>query len=464
MAEIRKPRRPKLEPSDLITKTSFGDFESDLPSNVDAEKAILGSILLDNTHLAEAELALQASDFVLASHRVIWERMRAINGQGRQIDILVLANEMGQKGEIEKTGGLAYLAGLTEGLPRRLNIQEYIKIVADKSLLRQVMTASQKAIDKALNRDGSGQEIISELTSHLIEIAANSKSVWKVGPKREVLVGALDFMASGSRQTDWAVEGIIQRGGNGLIVGDPGSRKSFTALDLLLHMIAAKPWLGMDIKQRVRCALISREDHHGLTQNRMLKIVAGLPSDVADSLDEINLNEWFYLNSRKQTETFSLQREQDVMEIIEAFQEKGIEFAVFDVFRRLWDGDENDNREVAQVLSVLTRIQTECKCSVALVHHLNKSDGPIFSRTRGATSIHGWREWAIGLSVVNPEAPKREHVIKAEFETKAGAPDPVFFQLEGFSGSVEIRQCDEPQRESKKSKKFESSKVKEVFY
>lgn len=425
------------------------------PNNVYAERTILGAVLLDEKAFTLAEDSLQVEDFSLDSHRVIWKRMATLHANGSAIDIVTLANELGRNKEVEFIGGVAYLASLTEGLPRRPAIDDYIRIVANASLLRKYITIAESAIAKAENDGRTAAELIGDTTAQLLDAVSQSKVSWRIASKRELLVGAGEFLLQNSPETEWTVKGLIQRGGNGIIVGDPGATKSLLAYDLLLHLVAGCDWLGCKVPKRMRCALVSREDHPGLTSQRGQKLIDGLPTDVFEALREVNINEWFYLNTRAQTETLSLQKESDVQEIIEEFKAKKIEFAVFDVFRRLWDGDENDNQAVANVLAVLTRIQTECDCSVVLVHHLNKGDGSanIFNRIRGASSIYGWREWAFGITVENPEAEPRNRIRKIVFETKADtASDPIYYRISGFAEKIMVENCDAPPRAERKSK------------
>jgi replicative DNA helicase len=114
-------------------------LEAGLPANLDAEKTILGAILLDNAAHAEAAEALKADDFSLDSHRRIFLRMSELIDTGRTVDIVTLANELARYKEVESVGGVAYLASLTEGLPRRPVIEDYVRIVKDKSMLRRLM-------------------------------------------------------------------------------------------------------------------------------------------------------------------------------------------------------------------------------------------------------------------------------------------------------------------------------------
>ena len=91
-------------------------FDSGLPANVDAEKTILGAILLDNAAHAEAAEKIEAEDFSLDSHRRIFERMTDLINAQKAVDIVTLANELSRLKEIESIGGVAYLASLTDGL------------------------------------------------------------------------------------------------------------------------------------------------------------------------------------------------------------------------------------------------------------------------------------------------------------------------------------------------------------
>src|ERR1700733_397776 len=90
-----------------------------LPASVEAERSILGAILLDNHSYNEAAEKLRAEDFSLDPHRRIYSRMSELVDARRAVDIVTLAEELARRKEVEAVGGVAYLASLTEGLPRR---------------------------------------------------------------------------------------------------------------------------------------------------------------------------------------------------------------------------------------------------------------------------------------------------------------------------------------------------------
>jgi replicative DNA helicase len=145
-------------------------FERGLPASIDAERSILGAILLDNHSYNEAAEKLNADDFALDSHRRIFGRMAELIDAGRAVDIVTLAEELAKRKEVEAVGGVAYLASLTEGLPRRLSIEEYVRIVKDKSLLRQLINICSSAITRAADQGEEALEVLNAAESGLLEV------------------------------------------------------------------------------------------------------------------------------------------------------------------------------------------------------------------------------------------------------------------------------------------------------
>jgi len=147
------------------------------PTSIHAETTILGAILLECScadkpeWIKQWEIAkiLEPDDFCLESHRRIFLRMGELIDAGSQVDIVTLANELGRYKEVERIGGVAYLAGLTEGLPSRPFIRDYVKIVKAKSLLRKLIYSCSTALEKAYDGE-SGFKIIDALKDQISEI------------------------------------------------------------------------------------------------------------------------------------------------------------------------------------------------------------------------------------------------------------------------------------------------------
>jgi replicative DNA helicase len=146
-------------------------LEQGMPANVEAEKTILGAILLDNSSHSEAAEKLDSEDFSLDSHRRIFMRMTELMNNQRAVDIVTLSHELAKFKEIEAVGGVAYLASLTEGLPRRPVIDEYIRIVKDKSLLRKLMGICSMAIARAVDQSESALDVLGAAEAQLMEVS-----------------------------------------------------------------------------------------------------------------------------------------------------------------------------------------------------------------------------------------------------------------------------------------------------
>ena len=142
-----------------------------LPANVEAERSILGAILLDNHAFNEAAEHLKAEDFSLDSHRRIYSRMVELADSSRPIDLITLAEELDRRKELEAIGEVAYLSGLLDGVPDRPSIEHYIKIVRDKALLRGLMHAANAAIVRASEQADPAEEILNDAEAAIFQLS-----------------------------------------------------------------------------------------------------------------------------------------------------------------------------------------------------------------------------------------------------------------------------------------------------
>jgi len=146
------------------------EFERGLPASPDAERTILGAILLDNHAYSEAATFLRPDDFALTAHQRVFARMGELIDRNHVVDIVTLSEELARRKEIESVGGVAWLASLTEGLPRRLSIEEYVRIVRDKSLLRQLIHICSGAITRAADQSEEALEVLNAAETSLLEV------------------------------------------------------------------------------------------------------------------------------------------------------------------------------------------------------------------------------------------------------------------------------------------------------
>jgi replicative DNA helicase len=142
-----------------------------MPANVDAERTILGAIMLDNAACSEAAEKLTPDAFYLDAHRRIYTRMLELSERGAAIDIVTLTEELGRHKEVESVGGVAYVSSLLDGVPHMPSIADYVQIVKDKSLLRRLISASNKTITMAYQQQETAEEIVNAAETEIFAVA-----------------------------------------------------------------------------------------------------------------------------------------------------------------------------------------------------------------------------------------------------------------------------------------------------
>jgi replicative DNA helicase len=157
-------------------------LEKGLPANLDAERFVLGSILLDDSYYIQTAGALDADDFSVEKHRRIFARMAEIHERGEKIDRVTLANELMTRGQLEACDGLSYLVSLDDGLPQTFNIESYIRIVKDKAILRKIIFAAQNLMNRCINADEEPSQILAGAEETLLKLGESQIKSGLIGP------------------------------------------------------------------------------------------------------------------------------------------------------------------------------------------------------------------------------------------------------------------------------------------
>src|SRR5271157_2436782 len=142
-----------------------------LPTNIDAERAILGAILLDNSAFNEAAQHLKVADFSLDSHRRIYARMVDLAESSRPVDMITLIEELDRHKDLQPVGDVGYVSSLLDGVPDRPSIAHYIKIVRDKALLRGLIHAANTAIARAADQSDPAEDILNEAEATIFALS-----------------------------------------------------------------------------------------------------------------------------------------------------------------------------------------------------------------------------------------------------------------------------------------------------
>src|SRR6476661_10694578 len=146
-------------------------LEKPLPNNLDAERSVLGAILLDNNALNVAIENLRPEDFFHEHHRRVFTQMIALGESQQAIDLVTLTEELHRKGDLEASGGAPYLAALADGMPKVSNVEHYARIVKEKAILRNLIHTTHNIQQRAFEGEDGADTILDNAESSIFAIA-----------------------------------------------------------------------------------------------------------------------------------------------------------------------------------------------------------------------------------------------------------------------------------------------------
>lgn len=210
-------------------------LERPLPHSADAERAILGAIILDNGLVNQAIELLRPDDFYVRAHQHLFRAMISMSERGAEINPILLGEELRRDGALEQVGGIAFISELTYGLPHFTNLAHYAKVVKDKSMLRQLVKVANKITSEALEEEDEATLILDH-AEQMIFALADERTRQGFAHVKPVADGIL--------------EKIQELGGRGSVL--TGLTTGFAELDKLtsglqpsdLIIVAARPSMG----------------------------------------------------------------------------------------------------------------------------------------------------------------------------------------------------------------------------
>lgn len=146
-------------------------LERPLPYSAEAERSVLGAILLDNLAYPVARESLRKDDFFLDQHRRIFERIGELADFDEPIDLVTLSELLDRRGELEAAGGPSYLTQLMDGLPRATNVEHYVRIVKEKATLRRLIHTAEAIRERAFDGEEDAAAILEKAESDISEIS-----------------------------------------------------------------------------------------------------------------------------------------------------------------------------------------------------------------------------------------------------------------------------------------------------
>ncbi len=145
------------------------------PHSTEAEQAVLGALLLDNSAWEKVADLIMAQDFYRHEHRLIWLAIVRLLDASRPADALTVSERLQAQNELELIGGLSYLVTLTQNTPSSANIKRYAEIVREQSVMRQLVSVGNEIVESAFNPQGrEAAQLLDEAESKVFQIAESS--------------------------------------------------------------------------------------------------------------------------------------------------------------------------------------------------------------------------------------------------------------------------------------------------
>lgn len=259
-------------PGEVVT------FDRALPHNLEAEKSILGVILIHNEAFDKASELLKAEMFYRTAHRRIFDAMAIVLDNRDAIDLVTLKNELHRTGQLDEVGGPAYISSLVDGLPHATNVMYYAGIVREKFMLRALIQTGNRIMSEAYDAELSSTDIFKNADRALLDVQM-------IGDRRglvEMKDRANELMAD--------LEALVENKGK-LLGLDTGFKSineqtmGWQQADLII--IAARPSIGktafvlnsavVPARQGKHVAIFSLEMRRRQLERRMLSFLSGVP-------------------------------------------------------------------------------------------------------------------------------------------------------------------------------------------
>lgn len=141
------------------------------PQNIEAEQAVLGAIFLEPTSFITASEVLMPEDFYRVAHQKVYASMQALNNRNEAIDLVTVTEELNATKQLEDVGGVSYLSELAAFVPTAANIEYYINIVEEKSLLRRLISTANIIAREGYTREDEVEGLLSDAEKKILQVA-----------------------------------------------------------------------------------------------------------------------------------------------------------------------------------------------------------------------------------------------------------------------------------------------------
>ena len=380
-----------MDPSNAASAPSLVPVQSGRlpPQNLDAERSVLGGILLDNQTINDVLEVLRPDDFYRMQHRKVFEACCDLTSRSEPIDVVVLAEELRKKGELDSVGGAAFLAALDAAVPTAGNVAYYARIVKDKSIARRLIDAAHAIESQCYEQVGNIDEFLDEAEARIFEVTEHKPQSSMV-PIKDVLkrsYGILEKLYEKQEEVTGIPTGFLdldrmlsglQRGDLIIVAGRPSMGKTAFALNVASNVaFKAKQPVGVFSlemgAEQLALRMISGEARVDSQKMRTGKLVDSDWAKLARSVGEMAEAKMFIDDSGSIS---ALDLRARARRLKAKMGDLGLGLIVIDYLQLMKGrGNKSDNREqeISEISRGLKSLAKELDVPVMALSQLNRS-------------------------------------------------------------------------------------------
>ncbi len=368
-----EPPEPIALPLRPLSAPEPGYIDRLPPSDLDAERAVLGSILIDQAAIIDALELVTPADFYRQGHALIFRAMSTLYEAGQAPDVVTVAAQLERTGDLEAAGGASYLSRLGNDTPTAVHVAQYATIVADRARERATIVAAGRIAEAAYQRDPGLAERVSEIVAGLPRATRTVAAA----------VPLADYIADPS-PVAWALPTLAVVESVTAVVAPPESMKTFLLLQAGLACAGSGDLLGL-YPDRLPFVYISNEKSRATVRERFRHMTAGaLPTEPVLILHRAGVTFGRGWDVVRRTLDELARPALVALDTLASLSGPGF--------------DENSGQDMAVALAALRGIVTDYHATVLLAHHPAKAaTGTGGATLRGHSSLFGEIDGVIGM-------------------------------------------------------------------
>ena len=353
------------------------------PQNIDAEKSVLGAVMLNQDALMDVSEIVKPDDFYDSNNREIFRAICKLNQDGKPIDTITVSEELKRSAVLDLVGGRVYVASLAADVPSTANASEYAKIIADKAILRRLIQKGESIAEKGYAAEAYGVDVLEFAEKEIFEVGqrgqkkdfVNIKDIFmdniEAIDKASRIEGDLVGLTTGFKDLDKITTGL-HSGNMVVIAARPGGGKSAFALNIARAaaikgnatvLLFSTEMTGTEIGQRL-LALGSKVDMHKIKTGNL---------DMED-WNQINfaLDEYSHADINIDDSARTIIEMRNKCRRLKAA--RGLDLIIVDYMQQMVSEDRVENRqqEVSAFSRQLKQLAMEMDCPVLALSQLRR--------------------------------------------------------------------------------------------